>query len=210
MHYKSIIGNTQHNDLEKVAQYLEEIEQNIQADMDKIDELSELNELKVNGLKKTIQYYYKAEDSEMYIDSIRALVLNGQISRIGYFNSSKSGMNAVLGSGDINLVPDVLRVKLNSYYNLVAENIPLKQRVTSETRRIVQGRLLKQVADRASVQRYLQLNISATDNSSPKNFKIEDDLATELMFLIKIVEGHNKELLEIKDFGQQLKNELQE
>jgi len=196
--------NTTRIDLRKVEKYLSEVKNNILADVAKIDTLTSFNSIKVKSLKRAVFYYYKAGDEPIYLDSIRAFIINGRISYISDFKPSKSGINALIGSGDISLISDSLRIELNKYYELINENSPTDERASTITRNIIQEKLFKQVVDKTIIEDFIEFDIPFGKVQPKHIFKPDNDIPADLMFLTLIVDANNEELNEIKQMGLEI------
>jgi hypothetical protein len=201
--------NTGRNDDKKVEKYLSEVQNNIQIDIARIDNRVHFSTIKIEKLKRTILYYYKAVDEPRYLDSIRAFIVSGQIGRISDFYPSKSGIEALLGSGDINLISDSIRIKLNEYYELNNDFRSMVERVTNLTRNVIQDRLLKQVVNKSFIEDYIELEIPSENLEAEKSFKPESDMTTDIMFLSIIVNSYIEDLLELKGKGFELIQTIQ-
>lgn len=196
--------NTTGKDIRKVERYLSEVKNNIQADGARIDTLTSFNSLKVKSLKRAVLYYYKAGDEPRYLDSIRAIIMNGRISYISDFKPAKNGINALIGSGDISLISDSLRIKLNKYYELINENSPTVERASTITRNIIQEKLLKQVVDKTFIEDFIEFDIPFGKVQPKHIFKPDNDMPADLMLLTMIVNANNEELNEIKQIGLEI------
>jgi len=193
--------NTNKNDVKKIEKYLSEVHNNIQSDTARIDTLVQMNSIKIENLKRTILYYYRAGDEPGYLDSIRAVIVNSNIGHISEFQSSKSGVNALIGSGDINLISDSVRIKLNKYYEKINLNNSQVERVTTLTRNVIQERLLKQVVDKDFVEEFIEYEIPLGKVQPKYTFIPDNDMPTDMMFLMLILNGYNKDLKEIEQLG---------
>jgi hypothetical protein len=170
---------------------------------------SRIDDIKIEKLKRTILYYYKAMDDSRYLDSIRAFVLSGQIGRKSDFNPSKSGIEALLGSGDINLISDSIRIKINEYYELNNELRITVERVTSLTRNVIQDRLLKQVVKKSFIEDFTQFKFPSEGFEAEKTFIPDSCITTDIMLLSIIVKSYVGDLLQLKSKGLELIKAIQ-
>lgn len=201
--------NTSRNDNKKVEKYLNEVHNNIQSDIARIEDRVDFSSIKIEKLKTTIDYYYKAGEEPRYLDSITAFILSGQIGRISDFNPSKSGIEALLGSGDINLISDSIRIKINEYYELYNVLRPMVERVASLTRSAIQDQLMKQVVKKSYIEDFVELEIPSESLESEKTFKPNVSMAADIMLLSIIVKSYKGDLLELKDKGFELIQAIQ-
>lgn len=196
--------------LKKVNKYLTEIKQNIKADIHRIDELDRFNIQKSKSLKQAISHYYNLEQDLKYKDTISALIVSGEISRTGSFRVSTHGIEALLGSGEINLIADSIRIKINSYYEQVNRITSTNNRIVSLTRETIQDKLVKQVFDRAMIAHLANVDIAQSNYEGNPKFMVNNDIPNDLLFLSTIINFHIEALAQIKIKGLDIIKEIDE
>jgi hypothetical protein len=143
------------------------------------------------------------EDNSSYRDSILLYASAGKIASFIPFKPNTTGLNALLGSGELNLISEDIRFKLNNYYDHATEQIENNDRTTTLTRNTVQDKLFKIVVTRERIAMFTGLKISPETGKTEK-FIADDEIPTELLFISEIEKARNRELNELKIAGAEL------
>lgn len=195
--------NNQKQNENKISNYFNEIQTNLQIDISLIDSIISYNDRKVEQLIKTIDFYYKIEHDDIYRDSIYLIAYYGNIASFMTFKSNKNGFNALINSGELNLIPDSIRIQLNNYYDRSLEESENSERSKSLTRGTVQDKIIRSIVTKDFIELFTGLKISPA-NSKDDKFIARNDVAMDLVFLSEIERGRNKQLKELRKKGEAL------
>ncbi|MCA0133240.1 DUF6090 family protein [Winogradskyella alexanderae] len=195
--------NNERQNNKKVSGYINEIKNNLAVDAELIDSIVSHNNTKIQQLIKTIDFYYRMEGDMRYRDSIFFIASKGKIASFIPFKTNITGLNALISSGELSLIPNRIRIELNNYYDRSAEQNENSERSKELTRTSVQDKFLKIIVTREYIELFTGLKIAPSKVKNEK-FIASEALTMDLLFLSEIENTRNKELKELKIIGEEL------
>ncbi len=191
--------NEQRKQLHLADQYLEEIVFNLEKDIDLIDSVIVFNTIKIGRLSKSIDHYFKWEEDERFRDSLAVKVSDGFIANTQLFRANRTALEAILGSGNLNILPKDIRIKITEYYDAATLSEEENERALMLTRDALQDKLLKSVITREVIAQSMNLSIS-TGEVEEEPFKADLSIVIDMGFLsfIEAERVTNLEILKLK------------
>ncbi len=194
--------NQRFQDQKKAQKFMQEIRQNIILDIRLIDNILDFNAVKSRNLITAIDYYYRQEQDIHYRDSLLNLFDVGNIAQLRTFKSNRTGIDALVGSGELDLLPDTIRILLNEYYEAALDEDSNNERITILTREAIQNKLGKEIIRRIDIAQMVPLDPQSLTESDNSKIQVSNDLPMDMLLLSVVEQDRSSSLTLLRRRGE--------